>query len=106
MSDDVSDEFDDDDRLDDDGRDGDDGAADGVALRVLEYVVSEIVDDPDEVSIDEDRYGDSVRFDVTVASDDVGRVIGRRGRTAQAIRAVVRAAAAKEGAESEVEFLD
>ena len=53
-----------------------------------------------------DDAGDRVELVVTVGDGDTGRVIGRRGRTAQAIRAVVRAAAAKDGVEVDVEFSD
>ena len=50
--------------------------------------------------------GDRVRLDVTVNNDDMGRVIGRRGRVASAIRTVVGAAAAKDGVTTEVEFVE
>lgn len=69
---------------------------------VLEFLVKAIVDDPDAVHLDveDDRY------DVRVSSEDMGRVIGRRGRTADAIRTVVRAAAAKDDRSVDVEFVD
>ena len=47
-----------------------------------------------------------MRFDVRVGDGDMGRVIGKRGRTAHAIRALVRAAAAKDGTSVDVEFVD
>ncbi len=50
--------------------------------------------------------GDRVRLDVTVNADDMGRIIGRRGRVASAIRTVVGAAAAKDGVVTEVEFVE
>ncbi|MDZ7675968.1 MAG: KH domain-containing protein [Acidimicrobiales bacterium] len=82
--------------------------SDGVptAVAVCEYICKSIVSDPDAVDVEVD--GDDERFEltVTVGDGDTGRVIGRRGRTAQAIRAVVRAAAAKDGAEVDVEFAD
>lgn len=75
------------------------------AADVLEYLVRAIVDEPDAVSVqvDEDR---ADRYDVRVASDDMGRVIGRRGRTAEAIRTVVRAAASRDDRKVDVEFVD
>ena len=77
------------------------------AVAVCEYICRSIVSQPDEVSIEVDDDGDHVELTVTVGDGDTGRVIGRRGRTAQAIRAVVRAAAAKDGLESiDVEFAD
>lgn len=76
------------------------------ALAVCEYICKSIVSDPDAVEVEVD--GDDGRYEltVTVGDGDTGRVIGRRGRTAQAIRAVVRAAAAKDDAEVDVEFAD
>ncbi len=73
---------------------------------LIEFLVRALVDDPDSVSIDvaQGRRGLSMR--VSVAPDDMGRVIGRRGRTAQAIRTVVRAAAAREGMDVHVDIVD
>jgi uncharacterized protein len=78
-----------------------------MAKAVLDYLARNIVDDPDRVVIemDEGRRGD-VRLSLHVAPDDMGKVIGRRGRTAQAIRAVVRAAGARESAEVVVDIVD
>ena len=75
------------------------------ARAVLEYLVGSLVDDPDAVEIDVDE-GRVVALRVRVAPDDMGRVIGRRGRVAQAIRTVVRAAGAREGLEAEVDIVD
>ena len=50
--------------------------------------------------------GDSVRFRIHVAPDDMGRVIGRRGRVAQAIRTVVAAAGARDGVQTSVDIVD
>ena len=64
------------------------------AAAVLTHIVTSIVDDPDAVRVDTLRQTvASVRLDVRVGPGDLGRVIGRRGRTAQSIRTVVRAAA-------------
>lgn len=77
------------------------------ARTVLEYLVRSMVDDPDAVSIDvDDRRRGAVRLDVTVGPGDMGRVIGRHGRTAQAIRTVVRAAATRDDVNVDVEFVD
>ena len=78
-----------------------------VAAGLLQHVVSSIVERPDEVEIEASEDGDeTIRFDVRVGDGDMGRVIGKRGRTAHAIRALVRAAAAKDGASVDVEFVD
>lgn len=77
------------------------------ARDVLDYVAKNIVDDPDAVVIDveEGRRGD-VRLSLHVSPEDMGKVIGRRGRVAQAIRTVVRAAGAQEGLEVGVDIVD
>ncbi len=76
------------------------------AAAVLEHVVRSIVDQPDAVSVEVTEDGDRTRLDVRVGDGDLGRVIGRRGRTAASIRTVTRAAAAKDGVEVNIEFLD
>ncbi len=76
------------------------------AVAVLEYICKSIVSDPDAVEIEVDGDDGQYELTVTVGDGDTGRVIGRRGRTAQALRAVVRAAAAKDDAEVDVEFAD
>jgi predicted RNA-binding protein YlqC (UPF0109 family) len=79
----------------------------GMAKGVLDYLARNIVDDPDAVSVDsaEGHRGD-VRLSLHVAPEDMGKVIGRRGRVAQAIRALVRAAGAREGVEVSVDIVD
>ncbi|MFT4990129.1 MAG: putative RNA-binding protein YlqC (UPF0109 family) [Acidimicrobiales bacterium] len=76
------------------------------AQDLLRHVVSSIVENPDAVSIEVSQDDDTIRFDVSVGDGDMGRVIGKRGRTAHAIRALVRAAAAKDGSSVDVEFVD
>ena len=63
------------------------------AVAVLTHIVKSIVDYPDEVTVDEVTDDGKHRLDVRVAEGDLGRVIGRRGRTAASIRTVTRAAA-------------
>ena len=80
----------------------------GRARAVLEYLARQIVDEPDAVGVEtaSGQPGQAVRLRLQVAPGDVGRVIGRRGRTAQAIRAVTRAAAARDGEEVFVDIAD
>ncbi len=78
----------------------------GAASAVLEFVAKSIVDDPDSVRIETERDRRGVMLRLHVAPDDMGKVIGRRGRVAQAIRTLVRATAAKEGAEVNVDIVD
>lgn len=78
-----------------------------VATAVLEHIVRSIVDDPDAVRVTaEPGKRDSVLLEVRVGPGDLGRVIGRRGRTAQSIRTVVRAAAANDDVDVDVDFVD
>ena len=93
---------------------GDQGGRGGVANReeastataVLTYLAQSLADDPDAVVIrSEDRRG-SVVLRVRVAPDDMGRVIGRRGRTAQAIRTLVGVAGARDDVRTIVDIVD
>jgi predicted RNA-binding protein YlqC (UPF0109 family) len=76
------------------------------ASSVLTHIVKSIVDTPDAVKIESIEDEGRIILEVRVAEGDLGRVIGRRGRTAQSIRAVVRAAASRDNAEVDVDFLD
>lgn len=77
------------------------------ATRVLDYLVQQVVDNPDEVSVTTGPGRRSeVQLDVRVADGDMGRVIGKRGRIAQSIRTVTRAAATKDGTTVDIEFVD
>lgn len=76
------------------------------ATAVLDHIVRSIVDDGDQVHVDVTPDGDRVRLDVRVAPGELGRVIGRRGRTAQSIRTVVRAAASRDDVDVDIEFVD
>jgi predicted RNA-binding protein YlqC (UPF0109 family) len=84
-------------------------AANGMAptaAAVLEHIVKSIVDDPEAVIVESTPDRGRVRLDVRVGPGDLGRVIGRRGRTAQSVRTVVRAAATRDDTEVDIEFLD
>ena len=76
------------------------------AAAVLTHIVRSIVDDPDAVRVDSTSVDGRDRLEVRVGPGDLGRVIGRRGRTAASIRTVTRAAAARDGVELDIEFLD
>jgi predicted RNA-binding protein YlqC (UPF0109 family) len=76
------------------------------AVAVLTHIVTSIVDDPDAVQVETSESRGRVRLDVRVGPGDLGRVIGRRGRTAQSIRTVVRAAATKDETDVDIEFID
>jgi len=71
---------------------------------VLEFVAKNIVDDPESVEVEEVQDDRGSVLQLRVADDDVGKVIGKGGRTARAIRSVVRAAAIREGTHVMVEI--
>ena len=64
---------------------------------LLDYLVRELVDDPDAVRIEEAEDDRGVVFTLRVGPDDMGKVIGRGGRTARAIRTVMKAAGMRAG---------
>jgi predicted RNA-binding protein YlqC (UPF0109 family) len=73
---------------------------------LLEFLVRALVADPDAVRIEEvDEEGDTV-LEVHVADDDLGRVIGRDGRVANALRAIAKAAATRDGGRVMVEIVE
>jgi predicted RNA-binding protein YlqC (UPF0109 family) len=83
-----------------------DTASAPMAVAVLTHVVRSIVDDPEQVTVESAESHGKVRLEVRVGPGDLGRVIGRRGRTAQSIRTVVRAAATRDGVDVDVDFAD
>ncbi|HSF87665.1 MAG TPA: KH domain-containing protein [Acidimicrobiia bacterium] len=75
--------------------------------RVVDYVVKQIVDEADDVEVEVVDDGENaVVAEVRTAKSDMGRVIGRRGRVARAIRNLAGAAGDEEGIDVQVEFLD
>ena len=93
---------------DDDDDDGDEMAGnrsdDSVPVAVLTYI--SLADEPDSVVVEAEKRRGSVVLRVHVAPEDMGRVIGRRGRTAQAIRTLVGAAGARDGTQVSVDIVD
>lgn len=78
-----------------------------IVKNVLTYVVGQIVDDASKVQVSIIEQGpDEVVAEVRTGPGDMGRVIGRRGRTARSIRTVAQAAADEEGITASVEFED
>lgn len=74
---------------------------------LLEYMVKELVDSPDDVEITEEEEDErTVIFKLKVAEDDLGKVIGKKGRTANVLRILMRAASAKRGKASIVKIMD
>ena len=73
---------------------------------LLERIARGLVDEPASVRVEEWTEDGMVHFDVEVAESDRGRVIGRQGRTAAAVRALAAAAAEIDGARVSVDFVD
>ena len=73
---------------------------------LLAYLARQLVDDPDAVRVEEVEGEDTLVFRLYVAKDDVGKVIGRQGRLARALRAIVRAAGAHERRRLVLEIAD
>ena len=73
---------------------------------ILEVVIKNLVDNQDEVSINEKVEAKSICYEVKVAKNDMGKVIGKQGKMAKAIRSIMKAVAVKEHKKVNVEFLD
>ena len=73
---------------------------------LIEYIARSLVDHPDEVAVDEFRRGDHVTLELHVAKEDMGRVIGRGGRVANAIRTLLRVSAEREGSQVSMDVLE
>jgi predicted RNA-binding protein YlqC (UPF0109 family) len=72
---------------------------------LLETIAKALVDYPDEVKIDEVIENDNVTLELHVAEDDMGKIIGKQGRIAKALRMVIKAAAIKENKRVNVEIM-
>ena len=73
---------------------------------LLTYIVANLVSDPSAVSIAETVQEDEITYELHVAPDDMGRVIGRHGRIAKEIRTVMKAAGNRENKKVSVEICD
>lgn len=76
------------------------------AKAALQYLAEQLVDDPSEIEISTSQWRQRVSLNLSVAPDDMGKIIGRRGRTAQSIRTVVRAVGARDGDDIQVDIVD
>ena len=72
---------------------------------LVRYLVGLLVDEPEEVQVEPKQAGTIKMYEVYVAPDDLGKVIGRHGRTANALRSVVEAAARKRGEKASVDIV-
>lgn len=77
-----------------------------IEQQFVEFVVGKLVDHPDQVSVKRTEDGRGVLLELSVAPDDLGRVIGRRGATAQSLRNILRALGAKNDARYNLKIVD
>ena len=73
---------------------------------IIETIILNLVDNKDAVSVNEVQGEKSIVYEVKVAEDDMGKVIGRQGRLAKPIRTVVKSIGAREHKKVSVEFID
>jgi predicted RNA-binding protein YlqC (UPF0109 family) len=72
----------------------------------LLFLVQALVDDPDAITLDEELRGQKICYRLVVAEEDKGKIIGKGGRTARALRLLLGAGAAKQGMRAELEIVD
>jgi predicted RNA-binding protein YlqC (UPF0109 family) len=77
-----------------------------LSKEIVEYLARRLVDEPDAVSVEEVEREGAIVLQLHVAKDDVGKVIGRQGRIARALRTVVRASAARREQRVMLEIVD
>jgi predicted RNA-binding protein YlqC (UPF0109 family) len=73
---------------------------------LIEYIARNLVDDPEQVEVTQNRRGPEIQFKLHVAKEDMGRVIGKQGRIANAIRTLVNVAAARSGKSVDLDIED
>ena len=73
---------------------------------LTEYIAKSLVDHPEEVAVDEIRHGNRVTLELSVAKDDMGRVIGKGGKVANSIRALLKVAAERAGKQVTLDVME
>ena len=73
---------------------------------LIEFIVKALVDDPSEVYITEITGDKITHYELRVSKADIGKVIGKRGRTASAIRTIINAVSTKQGKRAELEIIE
>ena len=73
---------------------------------LIEYIAKSLVDHPDEVQVRQSGGGSRVRIELSVAKDDMGRVIGKGGKVANSIRTLLRVAAEREGKQATLDVVE
>ena len=72
----------------------------------IEFIVKHLVEDPDQVRVTVEANERGLLFKLSVVENDIGRVVGKEGRTARSIRTLLTAAAARQGKRASLEILD
>ena len=73
---------------------------------LIQYIATALVDHPDKVLVEEKEQDDTVIIELTVAKEDLGKVIGKQGRTARAMRSLLSAAAGKVNKRTRLEIME
>ena len=73
---------------------------------LIHYIATALVDHPEQIQIKETEQDDSIIIELTVAKEDLGKVIGKQGRTARAMRSLLSAAASKVNKRSRLEIME
>jgi predicted RNA-binding protein YlqC (UPF0109 family) len=73
---------------------------------LIEYIARSLVDSPEQVQVRESGGGERVRLELSVAQEDMGRIIGKSGKVANAIRTVLRVAAEREGKQATLDVVE
>ncbi len=73
---------------------------------LIEYIAKALVDEPEKVEVFQERTSGRIRLELSVASGDMGRVIGKGGKVANAMRILLRVASAREGKQANLEVLE
>lgn len=73
---------------------------------LIEFIAKSLVDHPEEVTVKQSGGGNRVRLELSVAKDDMGRVIGKGGKVANSIRALLRVAAEREGKQATLDVTE
>ncbi len=73
---------------------------------LIEYIAKQLVEHPDQVTVSESVSGSRVRLELSVAREDMGRIIGKSGKVANSIRALLRVAAERDGKQATLDVVE
>jgi len=73
---------------------------------LIDYIAKSLVDDPNQVKVEQEKAGGKIRLELHVSKEDMGRVIGKNGRVANAMRILLRVAAARDGKQASLDVIE